>query len=308
MNIPSVGIIISTYNRAGMLNEAIDSVLAQDWPAKKMVVVDDGSTDATRELCEPYVKAAQIEYVYKANGGCSSARNRGLESVVGTVDFVCFLDSDDRQLPQFLAKSIGLLESNPQADFCYADSIIYDELTGRERLDHAAAAGRPADFAIEHFVTNEAKVSSVLYRARTVKDRRFREDLRHNEDSEFLQRVAIECTAVYAPEPASWVRWHSGSKSRNTLAINRAVLRSGRDILQAYPEFYARHREVIDKRTRDMEQALLRSLVLAAQWGEAEPLAKSRLERFFVTSHIATYYQLRAFAGMLLRRLVTRVG
>jgi glycosyltransferase involved in cell wall biosynthesis len=302
-----IGIVIPAYNRAHMLLEAIESVLSQDWPAKKIIVVDDGSNDGTAELCRGYVERGEIDYVHKSNGGCASARNLGLDYVSDTADYVCFLDSDDRQLPEFLSRAAILLENNPQADFCYADSMIYEQESTRERLQRVAAAGNPDGFAIEHFLSNEAKSGSILYRARTVRRRRFREDLRYNEDSEFLQRVAIECVGVYCPEPASWVRWHSGSKSRSTLEINRAVLQSSRDIIVAYPEFHARYREAVDKRIRKLEQALLGSLVLAAQWVEAEALAKTWVERFFVAGRIATYYQLRVFARTLVRRFVTRV-
>jgi glycosyltransferase involved in cell wall biosynthesis len=291
-----------------MLKEAIDSVLSQDWPAKKIVVVDDGSVDSTADLCRGYVDRGTMEYVYKSNGGCSTARNRGLEVVADSAGYICFLDSDDRQLQGFLAKAVTLLEANPHADFCYADSIMYDQETGRERRQRVAAAGDPGDFAIEHFLTNEAKPGSIMYRAKTVRHRRFREDLRYNEDSDFLQRVAIECVGIYHPEPATWVRWHPGSKSRNALEINRAVFRSSRDVISAYPEFYARHRQVIDTRMREMEQSLFRTLVLAGQWFEAEAVAKSWLERFTVSRRMPIYYQLRAFARTLVGRFVTRVG
>jgi glycosyltransferase involved in cell wall biosynthesis len=246
--------------------------------------------------------------VYKDNGGCSSARNLGLQYVCERTEYVCFLDSDDRQLPGFLQNAVTLLEANPQADFCYADNVVYDEDTGRERLQRVAAAGDPDNFALEHFLTNEAKPGSILYRAKTVRYRRFREDLRYNEDSEFLQRVAIECAGVYYPGAATWYRWHSGSKSRNTLEINRAVLRSAQDVISMYPDFYARHRQVIDKRIREMERALFRSLVIASQWMEAEATAKSAAEKFFVASRLATYYELRAYAGRLVRRFFARVG
>jgi len=210
-------VVIPTHNRASMLAEAIESVLSQDYPAKKIVVVDDGSEDETPALCRGYVERRLIEYVSKANGGCASARNMGLQYIDGSTAYVCFLDSDDRQLPHFLDGAVALLESRPEADFCYADSVIYDEDTGRERLQRIAASGDPGRFAIEHFLTNEAKSGSILYRTATVRQRRFREDLRYNEDSEFLQRVTIECRGVYLPHAGSWVRWHRGSKSRNTL-------------------------------------------------------------------------------------------
>jgi glycosyltransferase involved in cell wall biosynthesis len=291
-----------------MLREAVDSVLAQSRPAGRIVIVDDGSQDDTAELCWRYVERGPVEYIYKSNGGCSSARNLGLERVAADADYICVMDSDERQLPVCLQRLALLLEASQQADFCYADSFIYDEDIRVERLQKAAAAGRPKDFAIEHFLTNEAKVSSVLYRAGTVRHRRFREDLRHNEDSDFLQRIALERTGIYCPQPASWVRWHSGSKSRNTVAINRAVLKSARDVLAAYPEFHSRYRHPIDKRVRRLEQALLRSLVMAGEWNEAKSAAKTALERLIVAGRIGAYYQLRSRAGTFVRRLVARVG
>jgi hypothetical protein len=87
-----------------------------------------------------------------------------------------------------------------------------------------AGAHAPSRVAIEHFLTLEGKVSSLLYRVEVFRDRRYREDFRYNEDSDFLQRVALECRGVYCDEPGSWVRSHPGSKSRNLLEINRAVL------------------------------------------------------------------------------------
>lgn len=296
-------VVIPTHNRARILPEAIESVLSQDYPTKRIVVVDDGSEDGTAALCREYIERGFIEYVSKSNGGCASARNMGLQHIDSSIEYVCFLDSDDRQLPSFLNRAVALLEATPEADFCYADSVIYDEDTGRERLQRIAAAGDPGRFAIQHFLTNEAKAGSILYREETVRRRRFREDLRYNEDSEFLQRIAIECHGFYLPHAGSWVRWHQGSKSRNTLEINRAVLRASRDILAAYPSFYTANRTLADQRIRDLEKALFASLALAGQWTEAECLAKTVIERISLATRIKAYYRIRQLARWLVRRI-----
>ena len=296
-------VVIATHNREDILPEAIESVLSQDYPAKRLVVVDDGSEDGTAALCQKYVERGHILYASKANGGCASARNMGLRYIDDSIEYVCFLDSDDRQLPHFLDRAVALLDAAPEAAFCYADSVIYDEDTGRERLQRIAGAGHPERFAIEHFLTNEAKSGSILYRAKILRQRRFREDLRYNEDSEFLQRVAIEYQGVYLPHGGSWVRWHRGSKSRNTLEINRAVLVASRDILAAYPSFYAAHKTLVDRRIRDLGKALFASLAVAGQWNEAECLAKTALERIFLAHRITTYYRIRRLVRCLLRRI-----
>lgn len=296
----SVLIIIPTYNRAGMLPEAIESVLAQDYPHKRLIIVDDGSTDETKNICDRYAEKfpQDILYFYKENGGCASARNTGLDFINMDTGYVCFLDSDDRFLPGKLSREVALLCQNPDADFVYGDSVIFDECTGRENRNRVAAAERPDDFALMHFFTNEAKSSALLYRADTVRHRRFREDLLYNEDSEFLQRVAIECRGVYSPDPGCWVRWHRGSKSRNFVEIHKAVLRASVDILESHPVFYRSHKWRADWRIRQARNHLFRLLVLEGRWAEAREYAVTPLKRYFAPCFSA-YYRLLRRVGFL---------
>lgn len=83
-------VIIPTFNRAGFLARAIESVLAQTATPSEIIVVDDGSTDTTKELLQNY---PQIIYIYKENGGVSSARNVGVKAA--KYEYIAFLDSDD---------------------------------------------------------------------------------------------------------------------------------------------------------------------------------------------------------------------
>jgi len=92
-----VSVIIVTYNRAQFLKDAIQSVLNQTYRNIQLILVDDGSTDNTKELAEAY---PFIEYHYKNNGGQASARNLGFKYAKG--DFVACLDSDDMWYPDFL--------------------------------------------------------------------------------------------------------------------------------------------------------------------------------------------------------------
>ena len=87
-NLPLVSVIIPTYNRGWILNEAIDSVLAQDYKEFELIVVDDGSTDNTRAILETY--GQDIIVLRQANKGVSAARNRGIAQAGGQL--VAFLD------------------------------------------------------------------------------------------------------------------------------------------------------------------------------------------------------------------------
>ncbi|MCK4819314.1 glycosyltransferase family 2 protein, partial [bacterium] len=110
MAIPNVSVIIPTCNRAEYITQAIDSVLAQTYTDYEIIVVDDGSTDNTKEVMEPYMD--RIRYIYQENAGVSAARNTGIKAAKG--DWVAFLDSDDEWLPGKLAVQIRAVERHPQ--------------------------------------------------------------------------------------------------------------------------------------------------------------------------------------------------
>ena len=106
-----VSVIIPTYNRGWILTEAIDSVLAQDYEDYELIVVDDGSTDNTREILDDY--GQDIMVLRQANKGVSAARNRGIAEAGGQL--VAFLDSDDLWLPRKLSRQVDFFKLNPAA-------------------------------------------------------------------------------------------------------------------------------------------------------------------------------------------------
>src|SRR5689334_6850738 len=108
---PLVSVVIPAFNRAFILPEALDSVLAQTWKDFEVLVVDDGSTDNTEEVLEPYVARHGVRFLRQANQGPAAARNRGIEAARGK--YVAFLDSDDLWLPIKLAVQIPRMEAQP---------------------------------------------------------------------------------------------------------------------------------------------------------------------------------------------------
>lgn len=296
--------IIPTYNRAPLLAETVESVLAQDYAYKKIIIVDDGSTDETESVCYKYAKEnpRTVLYQRKENGGCASARNCGLSLIDEDIGYVCFLDDDDRLLPGKFSREVELLNKNPEADFSYGDSIIYEEETKSERLQKVAGACKPTHLAIEHFLTNEAKPAAILYRVHVVKQRRFREELKYNEDSEFFQRIVIEYKGVYSALPGCWVRSHVGCKSRNILGIREAVLRTSIDILRSYPAFYLSYKETLDRQIDHNRYSLFVELTLKKRWDEAREYATSLIQNSFLICHLNVYYRFRRFVGRLIEK------
>jgi glycosyltransferase involved in cell wall biosynthesis len=108
---PLVSVIIPTYNRGWIIQEAIDSVLDQDFSDYELIVVDDGSRDNTLEILENYGNAIAI--LHQPNQGVSAARNSGITAASGRL--IAFLDSDDLWLPQKLSTQVKFFAENPDA-------------------------------------------------------------------------------------------------------------------------------------------------------------------------------------------------
>ncbi len=116
---PLVSVIIPTYNRAAMLVEAVDSVLAQTYRPFELIVVDDGSTDDTADRLKRY--ADRLTVVRQANQGVSAARNRGIGRAAGAL--IALLDSDDLWLPEKLAVQVAFFNRHPDALICQTEEI-----------------------------------------------------------------------------------------------------------------------------------------------------------------------------------------
>jgi len=116
---PQVSVIIPTYNRAHVLGEAIESVLAQTYDDLELIVVDDGSQDGTRDVVASY--SSRLTYLYQENRGVSAARNRGIEQARGS--YLSFLDSDDLWLKEKLYLQMECMKEQPEILICYTDEI-----------------------------------------------------------------------------------------------------------------------------------------------------------------------------------------
>ncbi len=105
---PLVSIVIPLYNGSNFVEEAIKCAIAQDYPNKEIIVVNDGSTDdgAGRDICLKYTDS--ITYLEKENGGCSSALNYGIKAAKG--EYISWLSHDDLYLPNKLSYQIDLIE------------------------------------------------------------------------------------------------------------------------------------------------------------------------------------------------------
>lgn len=118
-HLPTVSVIIPTYNRAAIVTEAIDSVLAQTFRDFELIVVDDGSTDDTRDRLIGY--SERICLICQENHGVSHARNVGIRAAQGR--YIALLDSDDLWLPKKLETQIAVMEAHADIPLCHTEEI-----------------------------------------------------------------------------------------------------------------------------------------------------------------------------------------
>jgi glycosyltransferase involved in cell wall biosynthesis len=129
----SVSVIVPCHNGAEFLANAIDSVLAQTYPALEILVIDDGSVDDTMAIATQY--PAPVRYIRQTCRGVSIARNTGIQASKGK--YLVFLDHDDRLLPHALAVGVACLEQNFSCGFAYG------------RHQGIDSAGNPVDPALD---------------------------------------------------------------------------------------------------------------------------------------------------------------
>ena len=138
---PLFSVVIPTFNRENVVLRAIDSVLAQTFSDFELLVMDDGSVDATRARIEA-LNEPRLRYMWMPNsGGPATPRNRGLEMATGT--WVCLLDADDYWLPHKLAQLAQEITEAPDCDVvCHNQERLHVPTGHRSTLRYGPVAPR----------------------------------------------------------------------------------------------------------------------------------------------------------------------
>jgi glycosyltransferase involved in cell wall biosynthesis len=198
---PRVSVIIPTCNRAAFLPGAVQSA-KQAGSHLEIIVVDDGSTDETPEVCR---QLSGIRYIrLPHNVGLAGARNAGI--LASAADFVAFLDDDDLRLPDSLDSQVRALDASPSAAFCYGQVMIADPLrqlpTG-EILPQRCPAG---DIFWELLEKNFIPVLTVVARRKALIECQMFTDKERVEDWELWLRMTESRPVVAVQEPVALYR------------------------------------------------------------------------------------------------------
>jgi hypothetical protein len=264
----SVSIIIPTYNIERFIRQTIDAILAQSCKDIEIIVVDDGSTDGTRDLVRAY--GAPVRLVEQKNAGVCAARNHGLREARSP--FICFIDHDDYWYPDKLESQLAEMNRDPELGVVYTNFEFW-------RQDAQGQYPEPASFSRPQPATQTdpefsgwiypqllldcwVLTSTAMFRAEVLREvGAFDESLPYSEDWDLWLRISRRYRFTKLSRPSTLYRQLPTQGSR--------VLRP------------------IDYRTRLLERAV-------AQWGLAGPDGKA-LSRSRFAAQLASYHQSYGF-------------
>ncbi len=195
----TVTVIVPTYNRAGVIERAIDSVCAQTFQDMEIIVVDDGSTDNTVDIVRSISDERIRCIAFKANRGSGAARNEGLKAATGK--YIAFLDSDDEWLPEKVEKQVTLMESlSEDWGICQAGAYCIKDGVRTSTYVPPSPDGKNA-LRLYAFGKLRCPTPNVMLRANVIDEvGLFDESLRRGQDTELFLRVFRNFKMAVVPE------------------------------------------------------------------------------------------------------------
>jgi glycosyltransferase involved in cell wall biosynthesis len=218
---PTVAAIVPAYNAAALLPRSIESILSQTVPVTEVIVVDDGSTDETRQVAESF--GPPVKCISQPNAGLAGARNSGIRAA--TSEWIALLDADDRWLPNKIEQQLNAAARHPECVLLYSDATVV--------LPDGSIAG--------HFLTDKGPISgwvfdrllascfmlpsTVMVRRKVLLDAGlFNESFRRVEDYELWLRLAREHQFYMVPDSLTLYERQPDSLSRNVAAMLMAQI------------------------------------------------------------------------------------
>lgn len=192
-----ISVIVPCYNVAGYLERCVDSIVNQTYRELEIILVDDGSSDTTGELCDRLAMTdSRIKVVHKENGGLSDARNAGIDVARG--DFYAFVDGDDYlEADAYEAMILEMKDSNVSL---VSAGIIVEDIEGNKRInmseEYLVLSKEEAFINLLGPVRTIAQSScNKLFRKHLFQELRYKKGI-INEDTELLPKILDQCSRV----------------------------------------------------------------------------------------------------------------
>jgi glycosyltransferase involved in cell wall biosynthesis len=225
LNKPLISVIIPAYNAEKFIHETLQSVLNQTYTNFEIIVLNDGSTDKTKEIVEKFqLSDSRIKLINKVNTGVSDTRNLGMQKANGK--YIALLDADDVWLPDNLEKKISVLEKNPEIHFVYGDMYLADEKL--QNLQEAAKGKK--EMILENILLWNGEVipgpcSNLLFKKSCLDNNiTFSPLLSTIADKHFSAQLARYFKGYYIPEILWIYRVVKGSMSKSMIVMEKDCL------------------------------------------------------------------------------------
>jgi glycosyltransferase involved in cell wall biosynthesis len=228
-----ISVIVPCYNQSHFLGEALQSVLEQSYANWECIIVNDGSPDDTEIIAKQWLeKDRRFNYLYKENGGLSSARNEGIKTSKGT--FILPLDADDKIHSTYLEKIIKAFSENPELELVTSRIQFFGASDEELKL--------PNYLYKKMLVQNCFVCSSAFKKASWERIGGYDENMRSFEDWEFWIRILNEKSQVYKiPELMFIYRKHDNGSLSNSFKTNPHFYFS------LYDYVYEKHKDIYKK-------------------------------------------------------------
>lgn len=224
---PSVSVIIPCFNHAVFLQEAVKSVLSQTHSDLECIIVDDGSTDHTREVSQSLIaEDSRVKYVFKENGGLASARNKGIECAEG--EWIQFLDADDLIHKDKIAFQLSYVRNNGPKN--YQEIVLFsdyesvwvtenrDVIKTQTRIVGNLSNEELLHWAITWKFTHDFPliIHSMLFRSNIFNRTKFNEEFLAYEDIEIETNLLLMGVPFfYTPIVGAFYRQHKDNMTRD---------------------------------------------------------------------------------------------
>jgi glycosyltransferase involved in cell wall biosynthesis len=235
--VPIVTVVIPAFNAEPHIAEALASIRAQTVRDIEVIVVDDGSSDATVRTAAGFASDLDLTVLTQANAGPAAARNAGVRRARGR--YCAFLDADDLMLPDRLAAQADLLDRDRDMGLVYTDVMTFDDrgIIHRTRRTYSdPRAGMVLDhLLLDNFITTSTVMSPT---ERLIEVGLFGEARRVSEDFELWLRMAARWKVGFVDRPLVQYRRRPGSLSDDKLATARCAL----DVVETFWHEHPQHR------------------------------------------------------------------
>lgn len=204
-----ISVIIPCYNAAAFVARAVESVEKQDYPNKEIIIVDDGSTDTTRdELSRLSIEYPAIQLILSENKGACAARNIGFDKSAG--EYVLFLDADDELLPQKISSSVRLLTTGG------SPSIVVGSFMRTSNNGSTLVPVRSGDPWIQLFNGELGCTCSNLFQRKAfLQAGKWNEQMQSSQEAELMHRILqYSSTVLYDPNALTLVHTEDSIISR----------------------------------------------------------------------------------------------